>query len=288
MKKIIFGAIFSAFLLLAVQWVAPVNVKAAGTTVTEIKQEMGNLAKQIRDDENFDTIIKDENLKSLLNQVLNDEIDFQTFADAVEATQAFQQLKTNTEEDIDTFLTDMGQITFPKNEVSDDSKYFKISLDNGNKISIKGQDDDEINDGILINENGNVKIPGYGWLDEGDWLDLIGKLVVYLLGATMVVGLLIVILTIVMSVFTFIVGLIESAISALVVFAIALAGVAVVLGLADDIIEFFRSLSEGKSPISKAKNSVLSKYCRLVSIKFKALIEFLLDLLNLEPKTCFA
>jgi hypothetical protein len=282
MKKIIFGAIFSAFLLLAVQFVAPVNVKAAESSINEIKKNIGELTIQITDDKNFQTIIENEDLLNLLQQVLNGEVEFQTFADTVEATSAFQKLKTNTQDNINYLYSDMQTLSLPKNKDPDNSNYLKINLNSNNGVSIKGQNNDEITKGILVNENGNVKILGYGWLDEGDWLDFIGQLVVYLLGAALVVGVLIVALSIVMSVFTFIVGIIESAISSLVIFAIALAGVAVVLGLTDDIVEFFRDLADGTGGTAKPK----IKLFRVLSNKIVEIINGIISRLNLQIKYC--
>ena len=65
-------------------------------------------------------------------------------------------------------------------------------------------------------------------------------------------------------------------------FAIALVGVAVVLGLTDDIVEFFRNLSDGTSETAKTKITIF----RVLSSKIIELINRIFTLLNLQLNYC--
>lgn len=73
MKKIVFGAILSAFLLVSVQFVAPINVKAVETQKDQILKEMSDLTDILVEDQDFIDIINDNELLDIIEGILEAE-----------------------------------------------------------------------------------------------------------------------------------------------------------------------------------------------------------------------
>ena len=53
MKKIVFGSIFSTFLLLSLAWLTPITVTAAESDVEELKEMLLDFVATITDDKEF-------------------------------------------------------------------------------------------------------------------------------------------------------------------------------------------------------------------------------------------
>jgi len=76
-KKIIFGAILSASILISLQFIAPVNVKASELqTAEDIKERIEELGKLLDNDQNIVQLIdmhKNQEVENIFTQVLEAE-----------------------------------------------------------------------------------------------------------------------------------------------------------------------------------------------------------------------
>jgi hypothetical protein len=209
MKKIVFGSIFSAFLILSIAWLTPIHVKAAETEKEELKDALLDFVVTISEDQDYLDLLTDDELKQIGEQYLFSEDEnekeqyFQEFEDIIISKyqvlidrylptfESLKELIENIFVDEDVLNKDKGKNSYFKLDVETD--YFKITKQKDESIS---------GSAILINgRDGSVKIPGQGWVDEDIWDTLLDFLRDLLFKITLAFEALIIFLEVIMLVF---------------------------------------------------------------------------------------
>jgi hypothetical protein len=300
MKKIIFGAVLSTFLLLSVQFIAPIQVKAA-----ETEENLGNFAQQLKADSDLQTLLADTNIQNLANNVINSETEqdlrdnAEAYIDAIQATQAFTNMfgKEAYNNSITQLYDKMSNIAHSLDKkVVGSGDYYRIEFDEDNVLTITQQDDEEVTgDAVLMDREGNIKTSEDGWLAIGNWS--LSFLVIVFLAVAGVGGIFYVVFSVILG----IIGIIQNIFQALqdntlvavIISVVASAVIAIVESILDELgVEDVLTTYFGKTVKSKAKSTKrsvrLQSRLRVVNEKMQQFINSILELFNIQPKTCFA
>jgi len=193
MNKIVFGSIFSAFLLVSLAWLTPINVKAAESEKEELKDMLLDFVITITNDEDYKKMINDTEIKAISLEILNTENEndkdnlMQDFDDLLKAKYldlinryipTFQSLKNK--------IDDMNINTQNVEEKINDEYYYKIDVETDKFNIIKQKDENIEGSTILISSDASIKIPGHGWISEDIFEDILDFLRELLLNITIV------------------------------------------------------------------------------------------------------
>lgn len=179
MKKTIFGVILAAFLVMSVSWIAPINVKAAETDPSEIKSDIENLAELLSDNDDFLSLVQDSDLTTIIEKVYNPELRededtfeslVQDYKDTIENKEAYTNLcdpevygdEYNLIQEI---YESLKGIISENNDFSSQCTGNLYKLGEEDELEITEEEDEEVDEeSVFINEEGNVKLPGFNWV----------------------------------------------------------------------------------------------------------------------------
>jgi len=209
MKKIYFGSIFSAFLIVSIAWLNPVNVQAFETEKQEIKDMLFDFVTTFSEDEDFEQMLNDSDIRYFSEKIINAETEIERdgyaedleyliktrYIDLIERyIPSFEEIKQKIQSiniDVDALRNDLNQENNYKLDVKSDG--FTITKQKGENIE---------GDAILINgNNGSIKLPEYGWIDQDLWDDLLDFLNDLVLGIMTVFEAILLFLEVIMLVF---------------------------------------------------------------------------------------
>lgn len=177
MKKIVFGSIFSVFLLVSITWLSPVSAGSIESERDDLKEMLLDFVNTITNDEEYLDMLNDDDIKKILNDILyaeteDDTDQYKQELDNLIQTRylslinryvpVFESLKDKVENlDINPDIV--------KDEINQ-GNYYKLDVED-EKFSITKQKGDSISgSAILINgKNASIKVPGYGWINESFW-----------------------------------------------------------------------------------------------------------------------
>jgi len=158
-KKIIFGAILSASILISLQFIAPVNVKASELqTAEDIKERIEELGKLLDNDQNIVQLIdmhKNQEVENIFTQVLeaetNGEIQIlaNQYVDLLgkeQLNQIFENINQDYNTGLNSVISSLENL-FGNSEGN--SNIYRVEQVEG-KLEIKKLDEVELKDNTLI------------------------------------------------------------------------------------------------------------------------------------------
>jgi hypothetical protein len=158
MKKIVFGSILAAFLLVSTGFIIPIQVQAVEIEAKDIWNDICDLADDIVSNQEFIDLLNSNNLTSFFEEYNSGDITAEEYVDKVTDSSEFSIIEDmadryspRLEQLNNTFSSWLSNIdikSYDSNEINGE-KYYRIYEEN-NEYRINRQDSDEITDGILV------------------------------------------------------------------------------------------------------------------------------------------
>jgi len=265
---------------MSISWITPINVKAAESEVTRVKENIGALADELVNDNDFIELTTNfeqyEELKDIVEKVVSSggsNALKEEYINAIQSIDAFENLKDEDNENdylgtLNSILSDIESIlaAADTDDTTDENdKVFYIGITDGDCMSVTTK---ENNNYIQIDGDGNIKLPRIGSLDPSTWENIKDFLILLFLGAVAGAGAVLVlagVIFLIEAILTAIAGGFATLFTAVVAIAIVfagVAGVAMVVTFIIDVIEFLTGTAESnnrsrnsKKPIAKLLNS---------------------------------
>jgi hypothetical protein len=183
-RRIIFGVVLSAFVLLSLTWLTPVQVKASeedGSKIVEAINRYYNHQSEQPDDLNqLIDMHNNEDIQDIFNQVLlaqsESELnqlaqDYKDIIDFGQVLDIGQRLNLEFGEEFNSIENQILSLLNNKEQRDTEEYYYKISLDeNGIKVT-KSENEQNSEDSIIIRgSDGAIKLSDSEW-SSPDWLE---------------------------------------------------------------------------------------------------------------------
>jgi len=176
MKTTIFGVILAAFLVMSVSFIAPIQVQAVETDSDVIKNNIQTLAEQLAYNSDFEALVEDSDLKSVIEKVydedLRDDCDTieslaQDYKDIIEDKEAYNNLCDpelygfgNSFQQVYESLYELVYNECDLIQEQSVKQLFNVGSQDNLEITEEENVDDE---SVFVDEQGNIKLPGFLW-----------------------------------------------------------------------------------------------------------------------------
>jgi hypothetical protein len=154
MKKILFGSILAAFLMVSMGFMSPIQVKAVETSIGEVWNDTCDFVNDLVEDEDFMSLLKNEKIQSFTEDYLAGDIDIEQYITQFTEMPGYSVLEEKYSSRCqDLFDLFSGWLSgYDKTDLNSeivDEKFIRIYEKDG-EFKVKEQRSEHISDGILI------------------------------------------------------------------------------------------------------------------------------------------
>ena len=181
-RTIIFGAVASAFLVLSMAWLVPVQVKAYEMqSEKEIYNKITEMGQRLENDANFDLLIQlhsSQEIENIFHQVLqtDNSEDMQALAQEYiniigreQLNQIFTEINEDYGEDLEAVSTSLEKLYGDKKDATGN---FRVEQADG-KLKVTKLESIELKENSLVfTEEGNIIFPDGSIFTQVDWAKL--------------------------------------------------------------------------------------------------------------------